>query len=507
MPDAVFRFDASPEIGYGHAMRCAALADLLGALGWRTIGVMRDRASTDGPWHRSFDRMATVDGAVDDEPAALRALVADGCDLLVVDHYRWQASNERRCRGWAGMIAVVDDLADRDHDCDVLCDSAFGRRAQDYALRVPAVTKLLLGPCYALVRQDFAKVRHSLIRRRSSTVERLFINVGATDPTGLLPKIIDGVECAGFAGTVDVVLAASAAGRTEVADRLARARFDGRLHVEASHVPELMAQADLAIGAAGGTAWERCCLGLPAIVAVVSDNQRQVAAGLAAAGAARLLRSGFSADDLAVLIAPLLGVSAEREEMSRRAMRLCDGLGCGRVAEALHRNRLGAKGGGLLLRPLGDGDEAVLLRWQREPRTRRFARDPRLPGKDEHAIWFAAKLDDPACVFHVIEVERNPAGFLRLDFDRETGSYEISIAISEAFQRRGIATRALVAIRRVLPWAALRAFVRQENAESIRLFRRAGFAEQTQEATGTWFISKPLSKTDRGHAVLKDISS
>ena len=454
MPEAVFRFDASPAIGFGHAVRCAALAGHLGALGWRSSAAIKGDAAPHGLWAKAFDRVVTLPADADDEGAVLRGKLA-GCDFLVVDHYGWDARRERACRGWAKTIAVIDDLADRDHDCDILCDSALDRVPRNYAARVPRGTRLLLGPDYAQLRPSFAKARHQLRRSPQGDVHCLFVNVGATDHAGLLPRIIDGIELAGFTGTVDVMLALQAPGRAEVARRLECARFDGRLHVDAENVAELMADADLAIGAAGSTAWERCCLQLPSVIVVAVENQRHIAQGLVAACAAKLLPPGFSAEDLAGLLGPLLSSSAARAEMSRRAGRLCDGLGCARLTEAALFPIADRQGRAVSLRRADDRDKEILLQWGRARRDG-IERDARAPSDAEHAAWFVRKLDDPACAPHVIEVNKAAAGFLLADFRRGEQSHELSIFVVESFRGYGVATAALAIIRRMMPSLELR---------------------------------------------------
>ena len=496
MSEAMFRFDAAPAIGFGHAVRCSALAGHLGALGWRSSAAIRSDATPSGPWFTGFDRVVTL--ATDaDEPAALRAAADGACDLLVVDHYGWEARRERACREWTKTIAAIDDLADRDHDCDLLCDSNLTWQPKDYAVRIPAGAKLLLGPRYALLRDGFAKARHRLKRSAGGAVRRLFVNIGATDPTGLLPTIVDGIVRAGFDGAVDIVIAVQAPGRAALAKKLDAVPFAGRLHVDAGDVAELMASADLAIGAAGATAWERCCLGVPSLVVIAADNQRHVAAGLKAAGAAQLLEPGFAADSLAAALAPLLDASEARAVMAARAARLCDGLGCGRVVEALL-----FPDSGVTLRPTEAADCDIILKWQSEPGARRFARDPRVPSAPEHAAWFAAKLDQPSCVFHIVEVGKTPAGFLRLDYRPDTDSYEVSILVAQAFRGRGAAGAALKIVRRMLPWAELRAWVRPENAVSVGLFREAGYGETAKAGEGIWFVSSPLTAARSRHPEL-----
>ncbi|WP_222115807.1 hypothetical protein [Chromobacterium vaccinii] len=66
-------------------------------------------------------------------------------------------------------------------------------------------------------------------------------------------------------------------------------RYKATVLVGVSNMAELIADHDLAIGAAGGSAWERCCLGLPCLLFIQAENQRQGTEALQAAGAAYIL--------------------------------------------------------------------------------------------------------------------------------------------------------------------------------------------------------------------------
>ena len=107
-----------------------------------------------------------------------------------------------------------------------------------------------------------------------------------------------------------------------------------------------------------------------------------------------------------------------------------------------------------------------------------------------------------ACVFHVIEVGTTPAGFLRLDYRHDADSYEVSILVAQAFRGRGAAGAALEIVRRLLPWAELRAWVRPENAASVALFRKAGYGEMAKAGEGIWFASSPLTLAYARHPEL-----
>lgn len=326
MPEAVFRADAAPEIGGGHVMRCLALAAALVECGWTC------RFLVGAGTLKTVPALARAGHAVHEGEAAW----GEGprsAELLVVDHYRLDAAYEASWRGHAGQILVLDDLADRRHHCDLLLDPAAGRADADYRGLVPSECRLLLGPRYALLRPEFAATRDAALARRDEAgVVRILIAPGATDPTDLASTLIDAAESVPGA-IIDIVIGSAAPHLPRLRARVA-ASPRLRLHVDAANMARLMTAADLCLGAGGGTSWERCCLGLPTLLAVIADNQQGVARGLAAAGAVEVV----PADDPAALRAALHRLvqdGARRRRMAAAAAALCDGKGARRVASLL----------------------------------------------------------------------------------------------------------------------------------------------------------------------------
>jgi UDP-2,4-diacetamido-2,4,6-trideoxy-beta-L-altropyranose hydrolase len=265
----------------------------------------------------------------------LAARLPQGCDLLAVDHYGRGHDFERACRRFARRILVIDDLADRRHDCDILLDQ---NAADESAYRslTPPHCRRLLGPTFALLRADFARRRPAaLARRKSNTVERLLISCGLTDIQDLTGRALAAIAASALA--VDVVVGPDTPNLGAVRDLAAARAAPTTLHVGTDAMAELMAAADLAIGAAGSSSWERCCLGLPAILAVAADNQNVVARRLVASGASLILGLAESVTPagIAAAIAKLSADSAARRRMSAAGAALCDGLGVGRVAAAV----------------------------------------------------------------------------------------------------------------------------------------------------------------------------
>lgn len=472
---AVLRFDQSAAVGAGHATRCVALAASLRAFGVDCIlavGPDSDAAIAGGfPVRR-------LEGA---DAAALRAAFPDGCDLLVVDSYRLDAAFETACSGWAKRILALDDSPSRAHDCDFLLDQAPGRIAGDYARFVPAGVQVLAGADHALLRASFRQARHA---RAATGDAPVFVGFGASDPSNLTGPAVAVARASGQ--RVRAVL-----GRLAPHADAVRARFFGdpriEIRIDPADIAGEMAGCGLAIGAAGVSALERCCLGLASVTVPVVDNQRDNARALAAAGAA-LCVEPLPADDFGARLAAAFDrLAADPGPVRLAALGLCDGYGALRVAAAL--GTVCAKDGRpVAFRPVAAGDREALLDWQRLPAIRRHSRNPEPPSPETHARWLAARLADPARLFEIALLDGRPAGVVRLDrLAPQDGAaapcYEVSVFALPGAEGQGIGKAMLRFARAAVPWARLRAEVLEGNAASHALFASSGY----RRADGLYF--------------------
>jgi len=487
---AVFRADAGGAMGTGHVRRGLALAGALAAEGWR-CGFACRRGAADAVPELEGAGVALVelDDAEGDAPGALAARWPGGADLLVTDHYGLGAAYERGARPWARRAMAIDDLADRAHDCELLLDATPGRAPDAYRGLVPEGCRMLTGPDHALLRPDFARRRLLERGAHDGRVRRVLVAPGGTDSAGLGPLMLRAIRRSGLDLAVDVMIGGSAASLDAV--RREAERIPGaRLHADAKDPAALTASADLVLGAGGSSSWERACLGVPALVAIAADNQRPGTEALAAAGAVETL--GDAADlDADRIAARLRAAIAEPERvaaMAAAALGLCDGLGAARAAIAVTGEPAAKDGAPVGLRRATRDDAATLLGWQRDPETRRHARNPTAPSEDEHRAWLDAKLADPGCALHLIAHGGAPAGTVRLD-RRGAGGLEVSIAVAPDRHRLGIGKAALEVLRRLVPWAELWAEVLPENRASHRLFEAAGY----EPAGKGWYRSAPVA--------------
>ena len=482
---AVFRLDAGPVIGGGHAVRCSALADALALQFWHcTFAVASPGAETIRRLvGRRHDVQALPEGAEVDAAALVSS--HPPCDLLVVDHYGWSAAEERACRGWARRIAVIDDLCDRDRDCDVLVNVGLDRKPDDYATFVPTDCRVLTGPGYALLRQQFANRRILRCGERKG-VARVIVSFGLADTQNFSERALEALLAAGFSGKVDLVVGRDFPHLARVDAAARHGTLLLEVHVEPEDVASLVAAADLAIGAAGGSVWERCCLAVPSVVLSAAPNQDRNARSLAVRGACELAQDG----DLAALLERLLHDPARIAGMASTAAAFTDGRGAARVVLAVDPE-VTAKGRRVGLRRVTSDDAAQLYDWQRRPETRRHARNREVPSAAEHEAWLARKLSDPGCVLDLIEHEGVPAGSVRLDRTPPRGqrpACEVSIYVAPHLYGQGIGSAALAALRRLAPNVDLVAHVLPGNTASHALFAKAGYSLEHD-----LYISRPTT--------------
>ena len=290
----VIRADASLHIGAGHVMRCLTLAQQIRAHGDADIRfICRDMPGHLAGLIRGHGYAVTLLRAgahshsfswQPDAGQVLDSLGLDTIDWLVVDHYDLDSRWETMLRTKARHILVIDDLANRPHDCDALLDQNFRLNLEHrYDGLLPSDCTTLLGPRYLLLRPEFANARKTL-RRDFSKVSRILVNFGGTDEPNMSLLAIRAIQSLQRPGLlVDVVI-----GQTNPHQAVLRhevSQLPGcTLHVQTQRMAELVCAADIAIGASGSSTWERCSLGLPTLALVLADNQREAAGELGEAG-------------------------------------------------------------------------------------------------------------------------------------------------------------------------------------------------------------------------------
>lgn len=287
------RTDSSTALGGGHLMRCLALADRLRQNGAEVIFVCRDlpgqlsRLAVDRGFETSIlpGEPGQPDWRLDAEQTLAAMSGQTSCDWLIVDHYGLDMRWERMLRSKVGRIMVIDDLADRPHDCELLLDQNLtDRPANRYDSLTPPHCRKLLGLKHTLLRQEFHDLRPKT-SARDGRIRRILVSFGGGDITGETEKALAAIRLAGCDDiAVDVVIGGANRRRAEIEKQIQTISL-ARAHVQTTDMARLMVSADLALGGGGISTWERCMLGLPAMVIIQAENQRESIESAARRGA------------------------------------------------------------------------------------------------------------------------------------------------------------------------------------------------------------------------------
>ncbi len=362
-----FRVDASIEIGVGHMMRCLSLAEALRNRGANCYFISSsDNANLSGlAEEKGFDvHRISLPNETEVPPTEFRNVIGHPvqhaswlkiswqedayctnlilqnrkADWLIVDHYaidqNWELAVKPHCQ----KLAVIDDLADRAHTCDMILDQNLGREFTDYDNLLPDHTSRLIGPRYALLRPEFSQSRRQSLKRRAKfTLNRLLVTFGGIDKNNATGEVLRTLldyplprEC-----EITVVMGPSSPHLQTIRHLAEGMPWPTEVKVGVGNMAELMANMDLAIGAAGITSWERCCVGLPSITVIIADNQSEGARALRSTGASTLITDASQISVQLIESIDQITRGTTMKDMSEAAVKVTDGQGVVRVVNHL----------------------------------------------------------------------------------------------------------------------------------------------------------------------------
>lgn len=501
-----FRTDASLAIGTGHVMRCLTLADAVRAHGAGCDFICREQPGhlmelirargfpvhelppcetsqqgqdgdeTVGPAHSTW---LGCDWSIDAKQTS-EVLASLNPDWLVVDHYALDSRWENALRAYCKKLMVIDDLADRPHVCDLLLDQNLGRIPADYAHLVPECCAVLAGPQFALLRPEFAALRaYSLNRRKVPVLKQLLVFMGGVDQTNATGQVLEALKTCPLPADckIIVVMGGKAPWLGKVRDIAASMPWTTVVQVDIGDMAQAMLESDLAIGAAGATSWERCCLGLPTILVPIAENQLSGALALSASGAATLLNEVRELESGLVEKIKLLQSNQKLKKMSDVAASVCDGRG-GSLAISVLQYMTDKK---LVLRRAEKSDEELLYKWANDPLTRANAFNTESINWSTHKAWYWNRLANAdGCLIVIASLSTGmPCGQVR--FERhEDGSWIIDYSLAPEFRGLGLGrtllAKALILLSSTVPNAIVEGRVKVANTPSRRIFESLGFS-------------------------------
>lgn len=471
------RAHAAPGAGAGHVMRCLALALAHAAVdGGRATFVLDDDAGPLAERVRSegFEVAAAhgVAGSAEDATAVAALATERGAKWVVIDGYPLRADYVDSLKASGLRVLAIDDHGTRGPcDADIVLDQNLGADESAYGPE-RAGQRLLLGTSFALLRPEFAAAREAALARETPGTVGVSLVLGGGAGSSL------GEAVATFAATASAASRSVKVVSSDPPDLTELFELDVDVEVlpEVRDMAALMARADLAVSAAGSTAWELACLGVPMILVAIAGNQEPVGQRLADEGAAWYLGTleGMSANDLVMSVPCLSARREQRDEMRRTAAGLVDGLGAGRV-EAARRAHVAVRDA---LAP--DSDFLLEVANDPEVRAASFSAEP-VP-VEMHERWFAERLARADALTLVGEdFAGRLFGTARFDAGEREGEYVASVAVSAGFRGRGhgaaLVERATSELFARVPEVTAVALVKAGNKASLASFASAGYVD------------------------------
>jgi len=448
----LIRTDSSQKIGSGHVMRCLTLAEELRGLGAIVEFITRNHLGSISQQIKNkgfkvyllprptikqqknlvgYEELLGVKQDIDSYET-IQIIKHSETDWLIIDHYGLNYNWEEKLRSYTKKIMVIDDLANRKHDCDILLDQNYIHDKNRYdELLLPCTTKLL-GVKYALLRKEFIGSKNNRIQ--GLAIKRIFVFFGGSDIGNLTILAIKTLAKPKLKHLlVDIVVGTANLYLSEFEKEIEKYP-NIKIHIQIDNIAELMTKADLALGAGGTTTWERLVLGLPSIVVTDSDNQVAFTKDLDKDGYTKWLGNVDQVDEK-VMYDALLGAinnSSQLQEQSRKCKQLVDAKGAQIVSKLLLK---GPDPEMLSVRRAKFSDALLYWCWANNSVVRKNTFNK---GVTECQEWFGKKLTDfnfnTALLF--IESSFGPIGIVC--FDRVGSHYIIDYLLAKQFCEFGL---------------------------------------------------------------------
>ena len=356
--EIAIRTDASHAIGSGHLMRCLALASEMRKVGWKVVFVSsgREEKWIDLIKGNNFE-CEVIESSLDlchslhvdsEEPEGnwqrdavetKQVLKNRRIGWLIVDHYGLGSYWESALRACTKNIMVIDDLADRKHDCDILVDCVYGRTHDNYFGLVPSKCEMLLGTKYALIRPEFCELRNKALKIRSDhkSIQRVLVSLGGVDKGNLTEKVINVLQRINWRTNIelDIVVGHGYQHISRIKKQIDSIPFEAKLNIGVNDMATRIINAEIGVGTFGVSTWERFCLGLPSVNIVSEANQLEAVEKLEQLECAGIVHMHLLENQIRSTINEIVSDTKIYRQLTKSCSRLVDGRGLFRVVSKL----------------------------------------------------------------------------------------------------------------------------------------------------------------------------
>lgn len=338
----LIRADASPDIGTGHVMRCLALSqawrESIGPVFYAMARSTNSIAKRLDSEHITVHRLDAEPGSPEDSEQTSALAKKIGAAWVVLDNYYYFADYQLVLRNAGLKVLTIDDTGELETYHSHLVLNQNLHASDKYYRDRPASTRLLLGPQYTLLREEFTKRPVGRVDSASEK-KRLLVTFGGADAPNMTGRVVKALaDLSEPALQINLLIGPANPRYREVETLISHCLNDQiRIMNAVEDMRGLMAETDLAISAAGSTVWELMYMGIPSIVVALADNQVLIAEKMAEFGCGINLgrHENISPDDIQKAVLNLVNDPDNFHSMRRTGRRIIDGRGAHRVIDAM----------------------------------------------------------------------------------------------------------------------------------------------------------------------------
>lgn len=266
-----FRVDASLDIGFGHIIRCLALADMLKdqfecifVTRYLNEYIIKEIKKT----YSSYIKLNEGHNEHFDE---FLTFISKG-DIVVLDNYFYDTDYQKQIKSIDCKLICIDDMHDKHFVADVVINHGPGLTQNQFS--VEHYTKLCLGLDYALLRKPFLNI----VQRKRTELKKCLVCIGGADKYNITSKILNLLEGNQNIETVDVIIGSSFLFQTELENIKDSSKKEVKLYsgLSSNEMFDRMESADFGIFPASSICLEAISVGLPFLVGYYAENQKEL---------------------------------------------------------------------------------------------------------------------------------------------------------------------------------------------------------------------------------------
>ncbi len=489
----LFRVDSGKHIGLGHLIRCLNIAKTLDPSRFEVVFVCRKHAESNYSFFFSNTPFSLIELSSSNIDASIGSLpyrswlgvseekdfeetyfrlekFEHKYDFIVIDHYALGPKWEQKALNFTNRLIVIDDLGNRKHVAHCVIDPNFGSHKDKFKEDIEDYTELYLGAKYSILKESFSLGREKSVNSNlKKKLEKVLINLGGSGDLSRLEALIDALKSTKFKGSFVVLV-----NNKKFVENSKRLEIDKRFSFVdfVDDMALFLNEFDLVVGAAGGSFWERCCLGVPSVLLKVAENQNVVTDSLMNHFPELVFDD---IDHMCSKIGEVL-ISFENIKYKEKVVRCVSsfvvGLGLANIVTEIFSEE------GYSLREATLDDALIVYGWQSFPEMRKYFRSPEVPTYEEHLSWFKRSIEttENRRIF-IFETNYDlPLGMVRYDIE-DSNVAEVSILINPFFHKNSLGTKALITLALQEKKMSFKAYVESENIASRKAFLNAGYTQ------------------------------